>query len=228
MTRRKEAVQRGVRNKVFLVDDHPIVRLGMRELINQQHDLAVSGEAEDARTALERIPVDVPDVAVVDISLKGMDGLELIKRIKAQYPQVKTLVVSMHPASLYAERAFRAGAHGYIMKQEANESLIAAIRRVLEGKMYVSESYAGTLLHKLAKGGSGMETSVVSVLSDRELEVFRLIGEGHGTREIAELLQLSMKTIETYREHIKGKLILKDAPDLVQHASQWVREQKQS
>ena len=209
--------------RVLVVDDHPIVRQGLVQLINQEEDLVVCGDAENAHKALEVIKLVNPDVAVIDISLKSINGLELIKNIKVDYPKLPILVLSMHDESLYAERALRAGAKGYIMKQEATENMLMALRRVLKGEIYVSEKMGAKMLHQLVAGRPDTGTSPLDRLSDRELEVFQLIGQGLGTRQIAEELHLSVKTIESYREHIKEKMKLKNATELVQHAVQWVK-----
>jgi DNA-binding NarL/FixJ family response regulator len=206
---------------VFVVDDHPIVRQGLALLINRESDLAVCGEAEDAHTALQALPGATPDILIVDISLNGPDGLDLLKEIRLHHPNLPVLILSMHDESIYAERALRAGAQGYIMKQEATEKVLVAIRRILAGEIYVSERIANRMLQRYigSRGSSG--PSSVADLTDRELEVFRLIGEGHSTRRIAEDLHISVKTVESYQAHIKEKLSLRNARELVQHAIQW-------
>lgn len=211
-------------SKILLVEDHPIVRHGFAELINQADDLEIIGETDNAHSALELIGKLNPDLAVIDISLISMNGLELMKNIKIQYPKFKVLVLSMHDESLYAERALRAGAMGYIMKQEAPDKLLNAIRKVLAGEVYVSESMAARMLQHVVDGRSAT-VPTLELLSDRELEVFQLIGKGIGTRQIAAQLHLSIKTIESYREHIKRKLQLKSGPELVQHAVHWVKSE---
>ena len=210
------------KTKILIVDDHPIVRQGLAELVNHEDDLVVGGQAEDAHQAMTAIKELRPDVAVVDISLKETSGMELIKDIYAQYPNLPVLALSMHDESLYAERALRAGARGYVMKQEATEKVIEAIRKIRSGEVYVSDKMAARMVRKLVGGGTETSTSAIERLSDRELEVFRLIGKGHGTRQISERLHLSIKTIETYRAHIKEKLDLADAAELLQYAIQWV------
>lgn len=210
-----------VKNTVFIVDDHPIVRQGLALLINREPDLAVCGDAEEAGSALRRIEELRPDIIVVDISLAGPDGLELLKSIRARDANLPVLILSMLDESLYAERALRAGASGYIMKQEATERVLIAIRRILGGEIYVSDRMANRMLHRFA-GGQADQGSSISTLTDRELEVFRLIGEGHGTRQIAEQLHISVKTVESYQAHIKEKLSLKNARELVQRAIQWI------
>jgi len=210
--------------KVLIVDDHPIVRQGLSELINHEKDLAVCAQAEDATEAMIAIKSAKPDVAVVDISLKEKNGVELIKDIKAQYPNLPVLVLSMHDESLYAERALRAGARGYIMKHEATDKVVTGIRAVLDGQVFVSDKMAARMVYKLVGGGAS-SGSAIDNLSDRELEVFNLIGRGLGTRQIAEKLYLSIKTIETYRSHIKEKLSLASAGELLQYAIQWANSQ---
>ncbi len=223
MTRKKQTeAENGSKTRILIVDDHPIVRQGLAELINHESDLAVCGQAEDSHEALRAIKELDPDLAIIDISLRETSGLELIKDIHSQYPGLPVLALSMHDETLYGERALRAGAMGYIMKQEATENVIAAIRKILGGEIYVSEKMATRMVRKLVTGQIETSTSQVERLSDRELEVFHLIGKGHGTRQISERLHLSVKTIETYRAHIKEKLNLADAAELLQYAIQWV------
>lgn len=207
---------------VLIVDDHPIVRQGLAQLINQEQDLEVCGQAENASQAMQAIGELSPAMVIVDISLQDTSGMELIKDIKVRHPNLPVLTLSMHDEAVYAERALRAGAMGYIMKQEATERVITAIRRVLAGDVYVSESMAAKMVSKLATAGAARSTSPVDRLSNRELEVFRLIGEGHGTRQVADKLHLSVKTIETYRAHIKTKLGFKGAAELFRSAIEWV------
>ena len=208
---------------VLIVDDHPIVRQGLAQLINQENDLLVCGQAEDAHEAIQAIREFDPDLVIVDISLKDTSGVELIKDLKVQYPDLPVLTLSMHDEAVYGERALRAGASGYIMKQEATEKVVTAIRRVLAGEVYVSDGMAAKMVSKLVGGGTSKKTgSPIESLSDRELEVFRMIGEGFNTREMAEKLHLSVKTIETYRAHIKDKMGLQDANELLRSAIQWV------
>ena len=210
-----------IKRRVFIVDDHPIVRQGLAPLINREPDLAVCGDAEDAGSALRRIEEIKPDLAVVDISLNGPDGLDLLKSIRTHDANLPVLILSMLDESLYAERALHAGANGYIMKQEATERLLVAIRRILAGEIYLSERMSNRMLHRFAAGGPVGSQSPIAELTDRELEVFRLIGEGRGTRQIAEELHISVKTVESYQAHIKEKLSLKNARELVQRAIQW-------
>src|ERR1700691_2268872 len=211
----------GMRKKtVFVVDDHPLLRQGLALLINREPDLAVSGEAEEAQAALKAIAAKQPDILIADISLNGPDGLDLLKNLRMLYPNLPVLVLSMHDESIYAERALRARANGYIMKQEATEKVLVAVRRILGGDIYLSDRMANKLLHQYISGASPDMNSRLSALSDRELEVFRLIGEGRSTRQIAEKLHLSIKTVETYQAHIKDKLSLHSGRELVQHAIQ--------
>ena len=205
---------------VFVVDDHPLLRQGLALLINREQDLVVCGEAEEAQTAMREIAAKRPNILIADISLNGPDGLELLKNIRALYPSLPVLILSMHDESIYAERALRARANGYIMKQEATEKVLVAVRRILGGDIYLSDRMANKLLHQYISGGSADMNSRLSALSDRELEVFRLIGEGRSTRQIAEKLHLSIKTVETYQAHIKDKLSLHSGRELVQHAIQ--------
>jgi DNA-binding NarL/FixJ family response regulator len=206
---------------ILIVDDHPIVRQGLEHLINIEKNLVVCDQAEDAHQAMKAIKELNPDIVIVDISLKDKSGLELIKDIHVQYPDLPILALSMHDENLYAERVLRAGAKGYVMKQQATEKVIKAIRNVLNGQLYVSDAIAAKMMKKLVGVKSENELSLTERLSDRELEVFLLIGKGHGTRQIADQLHLSVKTIESYRAHIKEKLNLSDATELLQYAIQW-------
>ncbi len=206
-----------------MVDDHPILRKGLSLLINQESDLVVQGEAEDARKALEMIEKLKPDLVIVDISLPGVDGLELLKNIRLRHAELPALVVSMHDEALFAERALRAGARGYIMKQEAVEKVLVAIRRVLAGEIFVSSAITTKMLEKFVDGDTKTATSPLALLSDRELTVLHLIGQGFGTRQIAEKLHLSVKTVESYRSHIKEKLRLSNATDLLKYAIHWAQ-----
>jgi DNA-binding NarL/FixJ family response regulator len=209
------------KTRIFIVDDHPIVREGLSLMMNREPDLMVCGEAEEAGGALQAIPAVRPDFLIVDISLSGPDGLDLLKSIRARYPSLPVLILSMHDESIYAERALRAGANGYIMKQEATEKVLVAVRQILTQKVYVSDRIANRMLQQYIRGSVSENQSPIAELSDRELEVFRLIGEGHSTRMIAEELHLSVKTVESYQAHIKEKLSLKNGRELVQRAIQW-------
>ena len=207
--------------KIFLVDDHPLVREWLTNLIHQQPDLFVCGESEDAPHALQEISVIRPNVAIVDISLKHGSGIELIKSIKAMYPEVATIVLSMHDERLYAERALRAGARGYIMKRETAKKVITAIRQVLAGKIYMSETLAAVFAEKFVDGKLPPGGSLVEKLSDRELETFQLLGKGYETRQVAEMMNVSMKTVQAHCAHIKEKLKLTNAAELLREAVRW-------
>jgi len=211
------------KRRILLVDDHPIVRQGLVELINRQKNLVVCGETGSGREAPELARRLNPDLAVIDVSLKDASGIQLLKTLKLQHPRLPLLVLSMHEEGLYAERALRAGAMGYIMKQEASEIILKAIHSALHGEIYLSDHIKEKLLHHLVEGRGGQHGFSVDLLSDRELEIFQLIGNGFGTRQIAEKLHLSVKTIESYRESLKQKLQLKDRSELVQQAIHWAR-----
>jgi DNA-binding NarL/FixJ family response regulator len=211
--------------KVFLVDDHPIVRQGLALFIEREPDLMVCGEAEDATSALQAIRDAAPDFVILDISLNGPDGLELLKTLRVRYPNLPALVLSMHDESVYAERALRAGANGYIMKQEAADKVITAIRHILGGDVYLSDRLTKQMLQQFVNGSISPRDPLAK-LSDRELEVFRLIGAGHGTRQIADELHVSTKTVESYQAHIKEKLALRNARELVQYAVEWSLDAK--
>jgi DNA-binding NarL/FixJ family response regulator len=211
---------------VLIVDDHPMMRQGLAQLINNEPDLQACGEAEGAQQALEFMRATVPDLALVDISLPDKHGLELIKDIQALHPGLPVLVVSMHDESLYAERVLRAGGRGYIMKQEGGKKMMEAIRTVLSGQIYVSEKMSAKILEIFSGRRSETNRSPIEKLTDREFEVFQLIGQGKGTRQVAEALHLSVKTVEVHRLHIKEKLELDDAPSLVRYAVRWVETQK--
>lgn len=208
--------------RVLLVDDHPIVRQGLVLLIDRESDLSVCGEAEGAHSAFHAIATLRPDVVVLDISLSGPDGLDVLKEIRAKNAALPVLILSMHDESIYAERVLRAGANGYIMKQEATKRVLIAIRRILQGEMYLSERLTNSLLRQHLGGTAPLNNSPLANLTDRELEVFRLIGEGHATRQIAGELHVSVKTVESYQAHIKDKLALRNSRELLQHAIEWV------
>jgi DNA-binding NarL/FixJ family response regulator len=208
--------------KIMIVDDHPLIRKGLAMTINAEPEYDVVGQAETASEGLQLLEDHQPDLAVVDISLPGMSGLELIKNMQAINPDLLILVVSRHDETLYAERAIRAGAKGYVMKVEAGDVIMKAVRRVLNGGIYVSEQINERLLMGLASGYKPLKQTPLDVLSDRELEVFEMTGRGMSTREIAEKLFLSVKTVESYRARIKNKLNLSNANELVLHAVQWV------
>jgi DNA-binding NarL/FixJ family response regulator len=221
----KAPVAKDTRKRILLVDDHAVVRFGITQLINRQSDLVVCGEEEDASKALDAINALKPDLVIADISLKDSSGLELMRNIKAQCPRLPILVVSVHDESIYAELAFRAGATGYLMKQEALDRIPTAIRRVLEGSVYVSDALAAKMLQQRVRGQVDVQESPVKSLSDRELEVLQLIGQWKKTKEIAQELHLSVKTVEYYREQIKRKLTLRDASELTQYATSWVQRE---
>jgi DNA-binding NarL/FixJ family response regulator len=207
--------------RVLLVDDHPVVRLGLSKLIQGEADLSVCGEAEDVAGALVQLRSTRPDLVILDISLRGASGLELLKSIRAQGIQVKVLVASIHDESLYADRVLRAGAMGYISKEASDQTLLSAIRQVLEGHLYLSEAASDRALRRMIGRGTESSGSPLDALSDRELEVFDRIGRGLATREIAEQLNLSVKTVETHRERIKTKLDIRSGPELICHAVRW-------
>lgn len=201
------------------------------KLIEQESGLEICGEAEDTPQALESLSRSEADLAVVDLSLKGDSGLELVKKIRARFPHLPVLVLSMHDESLFAERVLQAGGSGYIMKQEAPAEVMTAIRRVLGGSIYVSDNVAERILRSFVQRPSGNDSPVgsaspVALLSDRELEVFQLLGQGLGTRQVAEALYLSVNTIETYRQRIKKKLALGSAAELVRHAIEWTQSEE--
>jgi DNA-binding NarL/FixJ family response regulator len=206
---------------IFLVDDHPLVREWLTNLINQQSDLTVCGEAETGPQAMEAILARRPDVAIVDISLKDSSGIELIKDLKQSLPAMAILVLSMHEESHYAERALRAGARGYIVKRETTRKVIAAIRQVLAGQVYLTEEIAKTLATQYVIGKGVSSESPIGQLSDRELEVFELLGQGRGTRQIAEVLRVSVKTVQAYCARIKEKLNLSSGTELLREAVRW-------
>ena len=216
------------KTRILIVDDHAVVRQGLTTLISQEPDLAVCGEAENVHQAMCAIRALQPDIAVVDLSLGGQDGIELIKDVIKQYGKIRILVLSMHRESLYGERALRAGASGYIMKQEAAEMIIVAIRQILKGEIYLSEQMVSHTVHKFIDNGYELGIDPVESLTDRELEVFRLIGRGHETRQIADELHLSPKTVETYRAHLKEKLLLTTATELAQYAFKWIKDESGS
>jgi DNA-binding NarL/FixJ family response regulator len=211
--------------KILIVDDHPVVREGLTMQITTQPDLEVCGEAEDVPSALAMLASARPELAIVDILLKKGNGIDLISRIRERYPNVRILVWSMYAENHYAERALRAGAHGYLHKGRATSQLLTAIRAVLTGRVYVSEELADNLLHRVV-GGTAVERSPIERLSNRELEAFEAIGQGQTTEKIAALMNVSPKTVETYRARIKEKLGLNNVTELVQRATQWVLESK--
>jgi DNA-binding NarL/FixJ family response regulator len=213
-----------VKTRVYIVDDHSLIRRGLTALIEAEHDMQVCGQAGDTTTATAEIMTLQPDIVIADISLKGNSGLELIKNIKAFDSKIQMLVLSMHDEAVYALRALKAGARAYVMKSDLAGKVVEAIRRIGKGHLYISENVAGQMLSQLTLGRSIETDSPVSNLSDRELEVVNLIGNGRPTREIAAKLHISIKTVETHRAHIKRKLNIKNATQLVQFCVRWVEE----
>ncbi len=211
--------------RVMIVDDHPFMRRGLAQTINGMNDMAVCGEASSKTEAMDVIDSLQPDLVVVDISLGDGSGIELIKEIKNRWPDVKMLVSSMHDESLFAERAIRAGALGFVNKGESSEVFVEALRKIKEGKIYLSSRMTDYVLNQFVTAPDEPRKSRIESLSDRELEVFELIGRGMITKQIAARLELSPKTVETYREHIKMKLNLNNGTELTRHAVQWVLEQ---
>jgi DNA-binding NarL/FixJ family response regulator len=210
--------------RVLIVDDHPMLRRGLGELLAHESDMEVCGEADSYATAIEQVRDTQPDVVIMDIALKDCNGLEVIKQLKAQDDSLKVLVCSMHEETLFAERALRAGALGYINKEQATEAVVTAIRRVLGGKIYLGDRMAERLLHRVHGGQSETTENPVDALTDRELEVFELFGQGHSSSQIAERLHISTKTVDSHRQKIKRKLDLHSSNELVQHAVRWVME----
>jgi DNA-binding NarL/FixJ family response regulator len=207
--------------RVLIVDDHPIVRQGLRRLIEQEEDLSVCGEAETTRDARAAIKDLNPDAVIVDISLKQGDGIELVRDTRAHHPALPLLVLSMHDEAIYAERMLSAGANGYIMKQAASDQFLIALRRVLDRGIYVSEAVGNSMIRKFAAGGSYISTNPIDRLSNRELQILHMIGRGLSTREAAGALNLSVKTVESHRQRIKRKLNLTTGAQLVQYAVNW-------
>jgi DNA-binding NarL/FixJ family response regulator len=212
------------KSRILIVDDHPLVREGLRQMIDRNPDLVVCGEAPDAAEALKAVAELKPDLVLVDISLGGTNGIDLIKSLKSKYDDLPVMVVSMHDESLYAERALRAGAMGYVMKHEPTKVVMAAISKVLGGDIFLSEKMSTSMLAKLMRGKSEEMVSPIEQLSDRELEVFQMLGQGKGTRQIAEELNLTIPTINSFRARIKEKLHFKNSTEMMLHAIQWYRE----
>ena len=221
--RRKSQTARSAKQRttILLVDDHPLVRERLAEIINREADLTVCGEAEDRHEALAAISKKRPDLVIVDLTLKTSDGLELIKDVHSRWPKMPMLVVSMHDESLYAERVIRAGALGYITKQEATRKILLAIRRVLAGSIYLNEGIATHIISRLTVRAGSAAATPADRLADRELQVFDLTGRGLNTSEIADRLHIAVKTVETYRARIREKLKLKDSSELLQWAISW-------
>ncbi len=211
--------------RIYIVDDHPLVRQGLSQIVASEADMEICGEAEDSPAAIRGVGEANPDAIIVDISLKGANGLELIKNLKAIHDDIPILVFSMHDETIYAQRALRAGAKAYVMKKESPSKVVDAIRKIIQGEIYVSPSVADQVLHQIVNGPGNVSTSPVDRLTDRELEVVQLIGRGLSSREVAESLHLSVKTIESHRAHVKEKLGLRNATELVQFSVQWVDQQ---
>ncbi|HEY0554999.1 MAG TPA: response regulator transcription factor [Thermoanaerobaculia bacterium] len=210
------------RRTILIVDDHPMFRRGLASLIESEPDLAVCGQAGSSAVALQAAQQSQPDLAIVDLSLGESDGLDLVKELKRRHPRIPALVLSMHDEAVYAERSLRAGARGYVTKQQLDETVLVAIRRLLAGEIYMSGTVGERLAARFVAGRTLATHSPLEALSDRELQVFRLIGQGRSTRQIAETLHLSIKTIETHREHLKQKLQVETATELAHRATQWV------
>jgi DNA-binding NarL/FixJ family response regulator len=213
------------RCRILLVEDHPLTRQGMKTLLSRQAGFEVCGEADTAPRALELVSKLSPSLAIVDITLKSANGIELTKDIRALAPATQVLIVSMHGENVYAERALRAGAMGYLMKDEAAENVLVAIERILQGEVFVSDRIRGRMLHRFVNQRKDALISPIDRLSDREMEVLRLIGKGYGTRDIASMLNLSVKTIDSYREHLKEKLVLPTSGDLIRYAIEWTKSE---
>ena len=209
------------KSRIFIVDDHPLVREGLTNLINGQDDLIICGEAKDSAQALDGIMKARPDVALIDISLENESGLELVKQLRSQFPNVALIVLSMHDETLYAERVLRAGARGYVMKHETSKSVLASIRRVLEGGVYVSERILSRMVRRVSSARGPVASSPVERLSDRELEIFRLLGQGRTTSQIAEDLNLSLKTVQAYCARAKEKFGVTSLTELLRAAIRW-------
>jgi DNA-binding NarL/FixJ family response regulator len=212
------------RTRILLVEDHAVVRFGITQLLNRQGDMLVCGEEEDAANAMSAVEKLHPDLVIADMTLRESSGLELVRNIKAQYPKLPVLILSVHDESVFAEVAFRAGALGYLMKQEAIEKIVTAARQVLKGHAYVSDTLAAKMVQQQIRGRADVQEPL-KALSDRELEVFQLLGDWKRTSEIAKELHLSVKTVEYYREQIKRKLNLKDGGELTQYATSWAQRE---
>ncbi len=215
-----------VRRRILILDDHPVTCYGLRQLINHEADLQVCGDAETASQALAAIKANRPDLVLADITLPGKSGLEFVKDMRAQHPGVPVLVMSMHDENVYAERVLRAGGRGYLMKNEGGEKLLQAIRQVLQGQVYVSPSISAVLLDGLTRLHASARESTPGVLSDREFEIFQLLGQGLSGRQIGQRLNLSVKTVDTHRQHIRQKLKLRTGPELIREAVRWAATQQ--
>jgi DNA-binding NarL/FixJ family response regulator len=214
------------RRKILILDDHPITRYGLTQLLNHERDLLVCGDAESAAQALATMKSVCPDLVLADLTMPGKSGLEFIKDLQAQYPTVPVLVISMHDERIYAERVLRAGGRGYIMKNEGGEKVLEAIRQVLNGQVYVSQSMSAVLLDTFTQRHSDLGEATLGALSDREFEVFQLIGQGLSGQQIGQRLNLSIKTVGTHRQHIMQKLNLRTGPELIRHAVRWAAAQQ--
>jgi DNA-binding NarL/FixJ family response regulator len=223
-TKTRQTVE--ARKRILILDDHPITRYGLSQLINHEPDLLVCGEAEDAPQALADIRTSRPDLVLADITMPGKNGLEFIKDLQIQQPSLPVLVISMHDESIYAERVLRAGGRGYIMKSAGGEKVLEAIRQVLQGQVYVSKTMSAALLDQFTRRHSAVPESAPAALTDREFEVFQLIGQGLSARQIGQRLNLSPKTVATHRQHIKQKLKLRTGPELIRHAVRWAAAQQ--
>jgi len=210
------------KKRILLVDDHPVLRRGLAALVEVEPDFIVCGEAATCQEALDAFTGNKPDLVIVDIELEGRDGLDLVRELKSRYPEVPALVLSMYDESVYAERSLKAGAMGYLSKQQLDETVLIAMRTIVDGQIYMSDKLQTQLAHKFLGGRPHQSDSYVGTLSNRELQVFRMIGRGQSTRQVAKSLSLSIKTIESHIEHIKHKLTLESATELVHRATQWV------
>ncbi len=209
--------------KILIVDDHPLLRQGIRQVIELEEDLRVSGEASTANEAIDMVNRDTPDMVIVDITLAGnVSGIELVKSLNERFPEIRTLVLTMHDESLYAERAIRAGARGYIMKEVASKNIISAIRTIMNDELYLSDAVSKRIIDKLVRGSADTAGISVEQLSNREFEIFQMIGNGFSTKEMARKLNLSIYTVESHKKNIKEKLKLKNSSDLAKYAIQWV------
>jgi DNA-binding NarL/FixJ family response regulator len=226
MSKSRKTTGPKARSRIFILDDHPMTRYGLAQLINDQLDLVISGEADNARSALATMASNCPDLVLADITMPGKSGLDFIKDLHLQRPKIKVLVMSMHDENIYAERALRSGARGYIMKNQGGVQLLHAIREVLAGRVYVSESVSASLLESFTKAPSDEGKFRASSLTDREFEVFHLVGEGLSSRQIAQQLNLSIKTVGTHRAHIKEKLGARSGADLTRQAVRWAAAQQ--
>jgi DNA-binding NarL/FixJ family response regulator len=219
----KTMTAKAVKSKILVVDDHPVFREGLVRVLNQEKDMHVVGEAATATEALKSLSTLHPHMAIIDISLESSNGIELARTLRARLPAIRLLILSVHNETLYAERALRAGANGYVMKKASSEQLVEAVRTVLAGQTYVSSALRELMFKKLSNPAELHAASPLELLSDREVEVFQFIGRGYGTRQIADELHLSMKTVESHREHIRKKLRLENTFELVQHAISWAQ-----